>query len=86
LAPEQHQLPGLSNRRLPVQRGQGAPCSPTRFRHLLALTDEDARALFDRRRTAWLAARLQRLSPDQLAAIDDVIEPLALLLSAGEPA
>jgi DNA-binding MarR family transcriptional regulator len=32
------------------------------------------------RRTAWLAARLKRLSADELAAIDAVIEPLGHLL------
>jgi DNA-binding MarR family transcriptional regulator len=32
------------------------------------------------RRTAWLAARLRRLEPEQLAAIDGAVEPLAALL------
>ena len=32
------------------------------------------------RRTAWLAARLGQLDPDQLEAIDAAIEPLAHLL------
>ena len=32
------------------------------------------------RRTAWLAARLRRLEPEQLEAIDAAIEPLAALL------
>jgi DNA-binding MarR family transcriptional regulator len=32
------------------------------------------------RRTAWLAARLDRLTPEQLAAIDQVIDPLGHLL------
>ncbi len=32
------------------------------------------------RRTAWLAARLQRLTPEELAAVDAALEPLALLL------
>jgi DNA-binding MarR family transcriptional regulator len=32
------------------------------------------------RRTAWLAARLRQLSPDQLDAVDRVIEPLMVLL------
>jgi DNA-binding MarR family transcriptional regulator len=34
-------------------------------------------------RTAWLAARLDQLDPLALAAIDDAIEPLAALLTAG---
>jgi len=37
------------------------------------------------RRTAWLAARLQRLTPEELDAVDHVIEPLAQLLDE-EPA
>jgi DNA-binding MarR family transcriptional regulator len=32
------------------------------------------------RRTAWLAARLKRLTPEQLAAIAGAVEPLAALL------
>jgi DNA-binding MarR family transcriptional regulator len=53
----------------------------------LELTDEGQRVLRSARsrRTAWLAARLQQLTPDQLTAIDEVIEPLALLLSTEEP-
>lgn len=35
------------------------------------------------RRTAWLAARLKRLSPQQLEAIEAALEPLALLLEEG---
>ena len=37
------------------------------------------------RRTAWLAARLKRLAPDQLTAVEDAILPLRALLEA-EPA
>ncbi len=36
------------------------------------------------RRTAWLAARLERLSADELHAIDAAIEPLQRLLEADE--
>ena len=53
-----------------------------RRRHALALTDE-GEALFRRirsRRTAWLAARLQELEPEELAAVDAALEPLARLL------
>lgn len=32
------------------------------------------------RRTAWLAARLRRLEPEQLAAVDAALEPLSSLL------
>jgi hypothetical protein len=33
------------------------------------------------RRTAWLAARLKRLSPDQLAMVDGAIDCLEPLLA-----
>ena len=32
-------------------------------------------------RTAWLAARLRRLSGEQLGALEAALEPLALLVS-----
>jgi DNA-binding MarR family transcriptional regulator len=37
-----------------------------------------------RRRTAWLASKLERLSPEELEAIDAAIEPLAFLLEVTE--
>jgi DNA-binding MarR family transcriptional regulator len=48
----------------------------------LALTPKGVRALRSvrRRRTAWLASRLERLSPEELAAIDGAIDPLSRLL------
>jgi DNA-binding MarR family transcriptional regulator len=57
-----------------------------RRRHVLAVTDEAERVLRSvrSRRTAWLANRLERLSPDQLAAIDAALEPLLGLLETGE--
>lgn len=36
------------------------------------------------RRTAWLAARLKGLEPEELAAIDRALEPLARLLEPAE--
>ena len=53
----------------------------------LELTDQGLRVLRSARsrRTAWLAARLKRLAPDQLAAVEDAILPLRALLEA-EPA
>jgi len=36
------------------------------------------------RRTAWLAARLKRLGPDELAAVGAAIEPLRRLLEEDE--
>jgi DNA-binding MarR family transcriptional regulator len=48
----------------------------------LELTEAGLRVLRSARsrRTAWLAARLTRLSADELAVIDAVIEPLSHLL------
>jgi DNA-binding MarR family transcriptional regulator len=37
-----------------------------------------------RRRTAWLASKLERLSPEELEAIDAAIEPLTFLLEDTE--
>jgi DNA-binding MarR family transcriptional regulator len=36
------------------------------------------------RRTAWLASRLRKLPPDDLAAVEAALEPLAALLDEGE--
>jgi DNA-binding MarR family transcriptional regulator len=51
----------------------------------LALTPKGVRALrsIRSRRTAWLAERLEGLSPAELAAVDSAIEPLTRLL--GQP-
>jgi DNA-binding MarR family transcriptional regulator len=48
----------------------------------LALTPKGVRALRSvrSRRTAWLAERLQKLSPAELAAVDRAIEPLLRLV------
>jgi DNA-binding MarR family transcriptional regulator len=48
----------------------------------LELSEEGARVLASvkRRRTAWLAARLRALAPDDLAAVDAAVEPLLKLL------
>ena len=48
----------------------------------LALTPKGVRALRSvrRRRTAWLAERLQNLSPVELTAVDRAIEPLLRLV------
>jgi DNA-binding MarR family transcriptional regulator len=52
----------------------------------LELTDEGQRVLRSvrSRRTAWLAARLRNLEPDELAAVDAAIEPLTRLLEEHE--
>ena len=53
-----------------------------RRRVAVELTDEGRRVLRRVRshRTAWLAARLRNLDADALAAIDQAIEPLGLLV------
>jgi DNA-binding MarR family transcriptional regulator len=50
----------------------------------LALTDEGVRVLRSARsrRTAWLAARLNRLEPEELAAIEAALPALAKLTEA----
>jgi DNA-binding MarR family transcriptional regulator len=37
-----------------------------------------------RRRTAWLASKLERLSPEELEAVDAAVEPLTFLLEDAE--
>jgi DNA-binding MarR family transcriptional regulator len=52
----------------------------------LALTPKGVRALRSvrQRRTAWLAKRLQGLSPRELATVDRAIEPLLRLVEDAE--
>jgi DNA-binding MarR family transcriptional regulator len=52
----------------------------------LTLTDEGQRTLrrVRSRRTAWLAGRLDALSPAELAAVGAAAEPLARLLETGK--
>ena len=56
--------------------------SSDRRRVGLELTDEAQRVLRSvrSRRTAWLAARLEGLTPDELAAVEEAVEPLARLV------
>ena len=56
--------------------------SSDRRRVGLELTEEAQRVLRSvrSRRTAWLATRLKGLAPDELAAVDAAVEPLARLL------
>jgi DNA-binding MarR family transcriptional regulator len=53
-----------------------------RRRVTLALTPQAERVLrsVKERRTAWLASRLEQLDADELAKIEEAIEPLARLL------
>jgi DNA-binding MarR family transcriptional regulator len=61
---------------------QRTPDAVDRRRHGLTLTDAGEAVLrsVKRRRTAWLAARLKRLTDDELEAIDAAVEPLSKLL------
>src|SRR5438552_5616050 len=58
------------------------PVGGDRRRVGLELTDAASRVLrlVRSRRTAWLAERLQKLTPEQVATIDAALEPLAALL------
>jgi DNA-binding MarR family transcriptional regulator len=62
------------------------PDASDRRRHGLTLTAAGEAVLrsVKRRRTAWLAERLQGLDEDELAAIDAAVEPLAKLLAEDE--
>jgi DNA-binding MarR family transcriptional regulator len=68
---------GLVGRRRDAddRRRQGLVVSPAGERVLRAVK---------RRRTAWLASRLDRLSPEELEAVDAAIEPLTSLLGDDE--
>jgi DNA-binding MarR family transcriptional regulator len=61
---------------------QRTPDPNDRRRHGLSLTDEGDRVLrsVKSRRTAWLAARLEQLEPEELAALDAAVEPLLTLV------
>jgi DNA-binding MarR family transcriptional regulator len=58
------------------------PDPKDRRRHGLSVKEEGDRVLrsVKSRRTAWLAARLEHLDPDELAAVDAAVEPLLSLL------
>jgi DNA-binding MarR family transcriptional regulator len=62
------------------------PDPSDRRRQGLSLSGEGERVLrsVKSRRTAWLAARLQQLSPEELAAVDAAVEPLLTLLEETE--
>jgi DNA-binding MarR family transcriptional regulator len=57
-----------------------------RRRHGLSLTGEGERVLrsVKSRRTAWLAARLEQLSPGELQALDAAVDPLMRLIEESE--
>jgi len=61
---------------------QRTPNPADRRRHGLSVTAEGERVLrsVKSRRTAWLAARLERLSPEELEVLDRAVEPLLALI------
>lgn len=61
---------------------QRTPDPKDRRRHGLSVSAEGERVLrsVKSRRTAWLAARLERLSPEELDAVDAAVEPLLALI------
>ena len=65
---------------------QRAPVEGDQRRVGLTLTAQGQKVLrsVKSRRTAWLAARLRELGPDELETIDAAIEPLAHLLAEDE--
>ena len=81
---ERMSAPGMSKY---IARLEGAgllrrEALPDKRRVGLRLSQEGERVLrsVKHRRTAWLAARLRGLEPDELEAIDAAVEPLARLL------
>jgi DNA-binding MarR family transcriptional regulator len=62
------------------------PNPDDRRRQGLSVTAEGERVLrsVKSRRTAWLAARLENLSPEELEAVDAAVEPLRNLLEEVE--
>jgi DNA-binding MarR family transcriptional regulator len=68
---------GLVDRRIHAadRRRQGLTVSAAGERVLRAVK---------RRRTAWLASKLERLSPGELEAVDAAVEPLLALLEENE--
>ena len=65
---------------------QRTPDPDDRRRHGLSVSAEGERVLrsVKSRRTAWLASRLERLSPDDLEALDRAVEPLLALIEEEE--
>ena len=65
---------------------QRTPDPNDRRRQGLSLTVEAERVLrsVKSRRTAWLAARLEQLTPEELAALDSAVEPLLRLIEDAE--
>lgn len=82
---ERMSVPGMSKYVTRLEEAglvQRAPVEGDQRRVGLSLTPAGHKVLrsVKSKRTAWLAARLRRLDPEQLEAIDAAIEPLAYLL------
>src|SRR5205809_3938178 len=82
---ERMSVPGMSKFIARLEEAglvQRAPVEGDQRRVGLCLTAAGHKVLrsVKSKRTAWLAARLRRLDPEQLEAIDAAIEPLAHLL------
>jgi DNA-binding MarR family transcriptional regulator len=65
-----------------VRRTTGAGGDRRRVGIELTAEAERVLRLVRSRRTAWLVARLRTLDPEELAAIEDAVEPLQLLIEA----
>jgi DNA-binding MarR family transcriptional regulator len=88
-AVERMSVPGMSKFIARLEEAglvQRAPVEGDQRRVGLSLTHAGHKVLrsVKSKRTAWLAARLRRLEPEQLEALDAAIEPLAHLLELDE--
>jgi DNA-binding MarR family transcriptional regulator len=86
---ERMSVPGMSKFIARLEEAglvQRAPVAGDQRRVGLSLTAAGHKVLrsVKSKRTAWLAARLHHLEPEQLEAIDAAIEPLAHLLELAE--
>jgi len=80
--------PGISVAIARLERAgliERSPNAEDRRRQGLRLTAAGERVLRSvrSRRTAWLSARLERLTPEELAALEAALPPLARLLEEG---
>jgi len=86
---ERMSVPGMSKFVAKLEEAglvQRAPVEGDQRRVGLSLTQAGEKVLrsVKSKRTAWLAARLRQLEPEQLEALDAAIEPLAHLLELDE--
>jgi DNA-binding MarR family transcriptional regulator len=86
---ERMSVPGMSKFVAKLEEAglvQRAPVEGDQRRVGLSLTPAGHKVLrsVKSKRTAWLAARLRQLEPEQLEALDAAIEPLAHLLDLDE--